>query len=76
MNDDTYDDVRQEFLDAHPQFTAEDFESPGDALIDAFHVWRAKLAAQAELERRDPAFKPRLPGESLLAFRLRTGLRR
>jgi len=66
------DEVRQEFLEAHPQFTAEDFECPGDALIDALHAWHAKLAVQLE---RDPAFRPRLPGESLLAFRLRTGLR-
>ena len=75
------------FIRAHPQHARDD----GNLDPEGYSAWtdwlrkvsalgptlKAPLAAeQAELERRDDAFKPRQAGESLLQFRLRTGLRR
>jgi hypothetical protein len=70
----TEDDARQLFLAAHPQFTEDDFKNPGWVLVDAIGAWADALAEIRMLEEPDLAFLPRLPGESLSEFRLRTGL--
>ena len=68
------DDLKRALLAAYPQFTEDDFKNPGWVLVDAIGAWADALAEIRMLEEPDLAFLPRLPGESLSEFRLRTGL--
>jgi hypothetical protein len=78
------EEARQLFLAQHPEFSESDFEHPCWALIDALEGWLAAVEQartmapalpRADLAAAD-AFAPRGPAEPLIAFRLRTGLRK
>jgi hypothetical protein len=77
------DDLKRALLAAYPQFTEDDFKNPGWDLVDAMGAYADALAEWTATanpisllkQPMDLAFAPRMPGESLTEFRLRTGLR-
>jgi hypothetical protein len=77
-------DEWSEFIAAHPEFAGErpDEPDPGARVYPVFQEWQARrelenlteqMRALMEADSMAGQFLPRLPGESALEFKLRSG---